>query len=172
MNQLRAIHDAVVAGDMTALRAAFGDDPAFPNVRDECGDPPLDAAIYAGPVALVRALIELGADVNYEATDGFPSLIAAIDRQAPGRHEILELLLDAGADVQQRGLNDYTPLHHAVSRDDAVAVTMLLDRGADPAARTRIDNYGTSLEEAEQFGHEIGAAALRNWLTAHARDAS
>ena len=68
--------------------------------------------------------------------------------------------------------DDYTPLHHAASRDDAIAVTMLLDRGADPTARTRIDNYGTPLEEAEQFGHGIGAAALRNWLTAHGRDAS
>lgn len=172
MNQLLAIHHAVVAGDPIALRAAFGDDPAFPNVRDECGDPPLDAAIYEGPVALVRALIELGADVNYEATDGFPSLLAAIERQAPGRHEILALLLDAGADIQQRGVNDFTPLHHAASRDDAVAVQMLLDRGADPDARTRIDSYATPLEEAEQFHHDIAAAALRNWLTAHGRDAS
>jgi hypothetical protein len=38
---------------------------------------------------------------------------------------------------------------------------MLLKHGADPRAATRIDNYGTPLEEAERFGHTIGAAALR-----------
>jgi ankyrin repeat protein len=63
--------------------------------------------------------------------------------------------------VTQRGLNDYTALHYAACRDDAVAVEMLLKHGADPRAATRIDTYGTPLEEAERFGHTIGAAALR-----------
>lgn len=168
MSQVRAIEAATVAGDMDALRKAFGDAGDFPNVRDECGETCLEYAIYQGPVSLVRALLELGADPNYGDHDGFPSLFAAIDRPASDRHEVLALLLAAGANVQERGTNDYTPLHYAACRDDAVAVEMLLSHGADPDAATRIDNYGTPLQEAERFGHTIGAAALRRLMAARA----
>lgn len=163
MNQMRAIEAAATAGDVAALRKAFGNAAGFPNVRDECGETCLEYAIYDGPVSLVRALLELGADPNYGDHAGFPALFAAIDRTAPGRHEVLALLLAAGANVHERGLNDYTALHYAASRDDAEAVEMLLAHGADPEARTRIDHYATPLEEAERFGHEIGAAALRRF---------
>jgi ankyrin repeat protein len=164
MNTLLAIEEATVAGDVDRLRAAYGDAHDFPNTRDACGQPALDHAIYRGPVALVRALLDLGADPNYTDAGGFPSLFAAIDRDAPDRHEVLALLLAAGADVNQRGFNDYTVLHQAACRDDAVAVELLLQHGADPEARTRIDDYATPLEEAERFGHTSGAAALRRWL--------
>lgn len=161
MNTILAIEAAAAAGDLNGLRAAFGAHPDFPNVRDECGQTCLEYAIYHGPVSLVRALLELGADPNFADSGGFPSLFAAIDRRAPDRHDVLALLIAAGADVQQRGVNDYTALHYAACRDDAVAVEMLLRYGADPAAVTRIDHYATPLEEAERFGHAIGAAALR-----------
>jgi len=161
-----SLDDAISVGDVDALRAAFGDDPAFPNVHDECGQCVLDHAIFRGPVSLVRTLLDLGADPNFPVNDGFPSLFAAIDRAIEGRHEILEILLRAGAKVDQRGVNDYTALHHAACRDDAVAVAQLIQHGADPHARTRIDHYATPLEEAERFGHHAGAEAIRAALSA------
>jgi ankyrin repeat protein len=157
------IEAAVVSGDVDALRDMFGGDPAFPNVRDECGQTVLDHAIYRGPPALVRALLDLGADPNYADAGGFPSLFAAVDRATDDRYEVLALLLAAGASVAQRGTNDYTPLHYAACRDDARAVELLLRHGADRSARTRIDHYATPLEEAEQFGHRLGAEALRRF---------
>lgn len=166
LEQLHAIHHATVAGDVAALRAAYGNDAAFPNVRDECGDVPLSHAIYEGPASLVRALLELGADPKYHDPGGFPAIMAVIDRQTPGRNEVLELLLAHGADIEQRGFNDWTALHFAASRDDAAAVKMLLDHGADPDARTHIDEYATPLEEAERLGRRDAAAALRDWLNA------
>ena len=166
MDRIRAIEAAAAAGDLNGLRAAFGDPADFPHVRDECGQTCLEYAIYRGPVSLVRDLLELGADANYSEHVGFPSLFAAIDREVPDRHEVLALLIAAGADVQQRGVNDYTALHYAACRDDATAVELLLRHGADPAARTRIDHYSTPLEEAERFGHAIGAAPLRRWTAA------
>jgi ankyrin repeat protein len=59
-------------------------------------------------------------------------------------------------------VNDYTPLHHAAARDDAEAVLLLLAHGADPSARTRIDDRTTPLEEAERGGCSRAAAALRS----------
>jgi hypothetical protein len=157
-------HQALLAGDLPAWRRALGDPSDFPQTRDECGTTCLEMAIHHGPVSLVAELIELGADVNYDEHAGFPSLFAAIDRQAPGRVEVVRLLLAAGADVQQRGMNDYTALHYAAARDDAFVVELLLEHGADHAARTRIDHLATPLEEADRHGHTAGAAAIRDWL--------
>ncbi|MBM6582872.1 ankyrin repeat domain-containing protein [Microvirga sp. BT689] len=158
---------AIKAGDLKAIRALLGDLPDFPNgplpyeirVHQEyC----LDHAIAHGPIALVRELLELGADPNYPATDGFPSLFAALGSNQEDRHERLKLLLDHGADIQQRGINDYTPLHQAACMDDAVAVEILMRHGADPQARTRIDHYATPLEEAELLGRLQAIEALRS----------
>ena len=113
------------------------------------------------PLLLVKKLLELGANPNYPDAGGFPSLFAALDSKQPDRCDRLTMLLNYGADIQQRGVNDYTPLHHAAMRNDGEAVSLLLARGADPTARTRIDHYATALEEAEYFGHRIGAEALR-----------
>jgi ankyrin repeat protein len=76
----------------------------------------------------------------------------------------LSLLLSFGANIQQRGVNDDTPLHYAACQDDPSSIELLLKQGADPDARTRIDHYATPLEEAEQFGHLVGAETLRRFL--------
>jgi len=157
---------AIKAGDLKAVRALLGDPPEFPNgplpyeifVHEEhC----LDWAILHGPMPLVKELLELGADPNYPSSDGFPSLFAALGSGREDRHERLRLLLDYGADIHQRGVNDYTPLHQAACMNDPVAIEILLRRGADPQARTRIDECATPLEEAEYLGHVLGANVLR-----------
>jgi ankyrin repeat protein len=65
-------------------------------------------------------------------------LIAALLTRRDDRLEIVRLFLARGAHVQQRGLNDWTPLQYAVTLDDSNAIE-LLSAGADPNARTRID---------------------------------
>lgn len=148
-------------GDIEALRAELGHPEEFPNIRDECGCWCLEYALYHAPLPLVKKLLELGANPNYPDSGGFPSLFAALDSNQADRGDRLTLLLNYGADIQQRGINDYTPLHYAATHNDGEAVSLLLARGADPTERTRIDHYATALEEAEYFGHRIGAEALR-----------
>lgn len=163
------IDAAFRAGDYEGLRAALDDPEGFPDVYGpltigHC----LEYAIYASPLPFVRLLLERGADPNYADHAGFPSLIAALTcrRPAPGRParpdalEILAALLEAGADPNQRGLNDYTPLHWAASEGDEPAVRLLLARGADPAARTRIDECETAREAALRAGHAHIVALL------------
>ena len=163
------IDSAFRAGDLEALRAAVDDAARVPNGRlpDTIGSC-LVYAIYHSPFQFIRTLLEIGADPNAPVDDGFPPLIAALScmRETPGTkcrpdvHDILRLLLSFGADPNQRGINDYTPLHMAVGEHNALAVQVLLDGGADPDARTRIDDCQTPFEMAEAAGLKDIAALL------------
>jgi uncharacterized protein len=166
----RRLDDAFQRGDLEALRAAVDDPASVPN-----GTMPLTIgsclvySIYLSPLAFIRTLLEIGADPNAPAADGFPPLIAALScsREALGARrrtdvdDILRLLLSFDSDVHQRGINDYTPLHMAVAERNLAAIQLLLEHGADPDLRTRIDEYETPLEMAEAAGWTDGAALLR-----------
>ena len=159
-----ALHKAYQNGDLSAVKAGMGDPPDFPNCRGPAGvgEIVLEYAIYHSPLAFVRTLLELGADANYGDHAGFPSLIAALTcADRVDMYEILELLLAHGADIQQRGHNDYTPLHWAVAERNIEAAEFLLAHGADPNARTGIDDCATPLEEAEILGLNDIAEAMR-----------
>ncbi|MDH5774635.1 MAG: ankyrin repeat domain-containing protein [Nitrospirota bacterium] len=164
-----SVHDAFVRGDLEGLKNALGCPEDFPNnpVPWELaiGDHVLEYAIYHSPMSFIRGLLELGADPNYEAPAGFPSLIAAISSTRKDRAEMIDLLLSFGADLQQRGVNDYTPLHDAVSRQDQQVVVLLLSRRADAFARTRIDAYATPIEEANILGLTETATLLQRHNT-------
>jgi len=64
----------------------------------------------------------------------------------------MKLLLEVGADPNQRGINDYTPLHMAVGERNLPAVRLLLEAGGDPELRTRIDEHETAREMAVNAG--------------------
>jgi len=159
--KFKKIDAAFCAGDLAALRAAV-DDPAnvpngpMPLTIGSC----LEYAIYHSPLPFIRTLLEFGADPNPVDHIGFPPLIAALScsrprRGGPGRPDVLEilkLLLAFKADPNQRGINDYTPLHMAVSENNLPAVELLLQAGAAPRLRTRIDDCETPREMAEKAG--------------------
>jgi uncharacterized protein len=167
--KFQRIDDAFRKGDLDALRAAVDDPELVPNGRMPDGiGPSLTYAIYHSPLTFIRTLLEIGADPDGPADDGFPPLIAALSctRDVPGAtrrrdvDDILRLLLSFGADPNQRGINDYTPLHMAVAERNLLAIQRLLDHGADSGLRTRIDDCQTPLEMAEAAGQTEAAALL------------
>lgn len=141
-------------GDLEALRAALPD----PGLVPRGPMPPgigncLEYAIYHSPLPFIRELLELGADPTPEEHAGFPPLIAALTR--PLRTdwpEVVRVLLDHGADPDQRGLNDYTALHVAVEEGNREAVKILLAAGADSELRTRIDDHESPRDMAVRLG--------------------
>lgn len=156
-----AIDDAFRRGDLDALCRAAGDPTLIPNgdlgpAIGRC----LVYAIYHSPLPFIRTLMQLGADPNAPTDDGFPPLIAALGmtRDTPGTSKrtdvdaLVRLLLKHGADPNLRGLNDYTPLHVAVAEGNSLAVHRLLEAGADPTLRTRIDECQTPVEMARAAG--------------------
>jgi len=145
-----AIHKAYRRGDLEALKGLVG--------RQEID---LECAIYHSPLSFIRALLELGADPNYQDDAGFPSLIATTSTERPDKCELVEVLLSRGADIQQRGVNDYTPLHYAAARNDVKLIELLLSRGADPNARTNVDDFATPAQEAELLHASEAVEALR-----------
>lgn len=157
------IDAAFRAGDLAGLRAALDNPDDFPNnpgplAIGRC----LEYAIYHSPVTFIRELLEAGADPNPVDHAGFPPIIAALScitpvAGSPGRpdvHEIVELLLAFGSDPNQRGHNDYTPLHWAAGTGDVESIRILLAAGADAGLRTRIDDLETPLEVAANAGHD------------------
>ncbi|MBZ5535541.1 MAG: ankyrin repeat domain-containing protein [Acidobacteriia bacterium] len=161
MNTLR-VHEAFKAGDLKALKAAAGDPAEFPNCKapfmsSQC----LEYAIYHSPLHFIQVLLDLGADPNYGEHEGFPSILAALSTDREDKYVIIQALVSSGADVNQRGINDYTPLHYAVAQNDPKAVELILSHGADRTARTRIDHYATALEEGEILGRDEAVQVLR-----------
>lgn len=154
--QFKDVDGAFREGDLEALKSALGDPADFPNCLQPfelaVGDYPLEYAIYWSPLSFIATLMEIGADPNYPDRSGFPSLIAALSSDRGDRLELLNLLLQWGAYLDQRGLNDWTPLHYAVNQHDLEAIRLLLRHGADPALRTRIDDCTTPLEDARAAG--------------------
>jgi uncharacterized protein len=163
------IDAAFRAGDLAALREAVEDPGSIPNGPMPLAiGPCLEYAIYHSPLPFIRTLLEIGADPKPADHAGFPPLIAALSCThphpgAPGRPDVVDvlaLLLSFGADPDQRGINDWTALHMAVSERNLPALRLLLEAGADARLRTRIDDSETPREMAEAVGLREMAALL------------
>lgn len=118
------------------------------------GETPLSTAVRRGDVEIAKLLISRGADVNKaDNNEATPLNIVAGFRFPSGNilpyrftssdnHyasvEMLDLLLDAKADVDKADKNGNAPLHYAVRLDEELAVPIaerLLACGADVNAR-------------------------------------
>ena len=84
-------------------------------------------AAEMGHEAVVRALIEAGADVNKASNDGVTPLVIAAGL---GHEAVLRELIKVGADVNKADDNGVTPLVVAALPGRAAIVQLLIDAGA------------------------------------------
>ena len=124
-------------------------DATFPTGVDQyLGRSWIINAIDCGSLESVRWMLTKTVELNFRDEEGSTVLSSAIDRDADDKYTVLEMLLAAGADVNQKGTNDWTPAHLAAARNDVDALKILVQYGADLSIRTEIDEYATPLEEA------------------------
>jgi ankyrin repeat protein len=99
-----------------------------------------------------------GASCMNPGTPLSPLIVAARDGDTAHMAE----LIAAGADVNQRGgVNNWTPLMHAVHKNQRDAVRVLIDAGADINATAGAQDRDTALRLAMVQNHPAIAALLR-----------
>jgi ankyrin repeat protein len=149
--------EACAFGDAKRVSALMNSDPSLVNSFSDDGFPAAGLAIFFRNGEIARELIERGADVNAAARN--PQKVAPIHAAATtGNREMVQLLLDRGADPNQRQQSGYVAIHTAALHGDREMAEMLLRAGADP--RLANDEGTTAEDLARQKGHD----AFVDWL--------
>jgi len=160
------LHLAAYVGDVERVRALL-DSGTDVNTRDPHGWTPLHCAISQNQVAVARLLVARGADPDAVAEDeGFnrnhvsgTALYRAI---AVSHSDLVELLIDGGADINAPDRYGRTPLWSAARRGQSEIVRLLIAKGADANVQGG-DNYfceGIPLGAAIAEGHLDAVDAL------------
>ncbi len=140
------------AGGAAGLAALFEGIPAPPSL-----DPAMDSASKAFPAGTGVYPIHSAAGVGYGNGFAGNSHRHAPDGWMPAMKYLVEEL---GADVNQRDLNGYTPMHHAAARGDNEMILYLVSKGADPKAvarngRTTVDMANGPVQRLRPFPETI-----------------
>jgi hypothetical protein len=139
----------------------------------------LSHAIASGEPKSVEWVLSKGVDVHY-VEGGFSALMDALqlENDCQLKHEtepegaaaitinIIDQLVAAGVDVNQRLNLNYTALHSAVARSSITVIRHLLDLSADPSVcnTDQCTSYGSSVDQAKLLKrwdvHELLCEAL------------
>ncbi|MDQ3170198.1 MAG: ankyrin repeat domain-containing protein [Acidobacteriota bacterium] len=151
------IFEAAVLGRADRVRALLDGDASAAGAVAGDGFHALGLAAYFKQPAIVRLLLDRGADPNQAA--GNAAKVTALHAAVSSNQlQAAEWLLDAGADVNARQQMDYTPLMGAAANARAELLDLLLARGADPSLATT--DGKTAADLARDHGHEDVARRL------------
>ena len=119
-----SLFEAAAAGDPRHALAELG-------MTGTVGD--LVKAIKMQQPDLIRKLLDFGVEINTKDYRYEPLFEAAVT----GNRQIVEMLLDAGAEIDHRSVWGGTALFGAISLDHLELVQLLLAKGADPSLREK-----------------------------------
>ena len=113
----------------------------------------LSDAVLQNDLEKTKKLIKLGADVQVLDDRSNPNGRYPLNWAAwQNNVDIINALLDAGADVSKANLSGFTPLHHAIENGSKEAAALLIKRGANLNAVNR--GGMTPLQFAEATGRQ------------------
>ena len=116
------------------------------------------AAAQAGHLDILRAAIEHGADVDAATCDDLQISTALHSAAHFNQAGAIDVLVEAGANIEARTSNGHTPLHSASLRSNLEALTALLKHGAHVNAQTI--SLQTPLDFAVRKAGTRGAAEV------------
>lgn len=169
-------------GNLAGVRDMLSAEPELINARSDLNETPLGAAAHVGNRAMAEYLLSQGAELDFPAAvmlgdmewvrqqlDADPVLAQSAGAHGisvlfhavvGGNLEMVQLLLDHGADEASITGPDATALNAAAWRGDERMAAWLIERGASPDVP---DFEGkTALQRAEENGHDRIVALLRS----------
>ncbi|KAK2805526.1 hypothetical protein FQN50_006150 [Emmonsiellopsis sp. PD_5] len=133
--------------EMIELLISAGADP---NLWGIGHSPPIIWAIMCRNLSITKMLIDKGGSLTVQAVADPPTPLHAAAYYSD--EEMINMLLDHGANVDQKSFGGTTPLFSAVDRGCEKVVKFLLEKGAEPNHRDNRDR--TPLFNAVNCGHE------------------
>lgn len=130
--KLQGLISAVRNRDLNGVRTLLAVRPDLVNAHDAAGATPLHHAAGFGDLAMLKLLVERGANVNAVNNRKSTPLFWAMNDVDKAR-----LLIEHGANVNTRTVDGRTPVYQAAAMPNAAALMqLLLAKGANPNART------------------------------------
>ena len=144
------LSSAIIDGDMKAVRAHLDRDASLTCAYDRNGWTPLHLAAHYGHIGIVELLLTRSADIHAKSgntVEQMPVFLALGGR----RYEMVEHLLNHGADADSRQKKEWSLLHQAAIHGDLRMAGVLLSHGA-AANSQRMDGM-TPFDLAKEKHH-------------------
>jgi len=147
------LHKASQLGHIEIVECLLNDKlNAMVDIRDLENHTPLLLAAGTnqetpGHIAVVKALIDKGADVNATDDCGYSSLQLAV---LNSNYEIAKLLVEARCNLDHKNQDQFTALHTACSQGNKNMIQLLIDNGADITVKDARDKTPIDLAKKQE----------------------
>jgi cytohesin len=135
------------------------------SARNKAGATPLLLASRAGNPDVIRLLLEAGSDPLAATSAGETALHFAWEPHT------VRSLIDAGADVNARDADRFTPLSSALSERSSESIRLLMSAGSDPLAVGAFDRTALHCAAIDAACAEVFAALIEGGVDTRRKEA-
>lgn len=138
--QNKEVFDIARNGTLQNMKELVKQNPALVNVTDQMGFSSLILACYRGNVEVAEFLMDHVKDLNYESREGTALAALSINYNK----QLVEKLLQKGANPNTVDSQGNTPLHWAIKRNNIELLQLLIKNNANTSVK---DSLGISAFE-------------------------